>query len=173
MCIYTGECAYLCKASAYVPCFSQTKMIFFLSQWFKFHIKKKLIWSNSTANRYVTGKKKGHKRCRRPLSLSCSSSACAPSSSRTSPSLSLSLSPLHPRALLDRREGNQSWEWGRGGGGGGGEGINRSIEDAAADGGDGGGADDGEGDQGGAPMGEPPQAHPGRPRLQGRLAPQV
>lgn len=57
-------------------------------------------------------KKKGHKRCRKPLSLSCSSSACAPSSSRTSPSLSLSLSPLHPRALLDRREGNQSWSEG-------------------------------------------------------------
>lgn len=46
-------------------------------------------------------------------------------------------------------------------------------EDAAADGGDGGGADDGEGHQGGVAMGGASQAHPGRARLQGGMAPQV
>lgn len=46
-------------------------------------------------------------------------------------------------------------------------------ENAAADGGDGGGADDGEGHQGGVAVGSPPQAHPGSGRLQGGMAPQV
>jgi len=46
-------------------------------------------------------------------------------------------------------------------------------ENAAADGGDGGGADDGEGHQGGVAVGSPPQAHPGSARLQGGMAPQV
>lgn len=59
-------------------------------------------------------KKKGHKRCRKPLSLSCSSSACAPSSSRTSPSLSLSLSLLCIRAhcLIGERGINPESEGG-------------------------------------------------------------
>lgn len=47
----------------------------------------------------------------------------------------------------------------------------QDVEDAATDGGDGGGADDGEGDQGRVPVGDPLQAHPGRRRLQGGVAP--
>jgi len=50
-------------------------------------------------------------------------------------------------------------------------GRSRAEENAAADGGDGGGADDGEGHQGGVAVGSPPQAHPGSARLQGGMAP--
>ena len=90
-----------------------------------------------------------------------------------SPSLSsLSLShqnwagsePAAPLALLDREKKKTFREAGR---------SRAEEENAAADGGDGGGADDGEGHQGGVAVGSPPQAHPGSARLQGGMAPQV
>ena len=69
-----------------------------------------------------------------------------------------------PVALHDRGKKHSGREAGRSRG---------EEENAAADGGDGGGADDGEGHQGGVAVGSPPQAHPGSARLQGGMAPQV
>ena len=91
------------------------------------------------------------------------------STERASLSLSLSLigigwDPRRSLTLLDRAKPGGGPEEGIAGEGG---------NDAAADGGDGGGADDGEGDQGGVRVGGLSQAHPGRTRLQGRLASQV
>lgn len=83
--------------------------------------------------------------------------SCLPLSPSFFLSLGLGSESLRPPALSDRAK----------------QGRVRSSEDAAADGGDGGGADDGEGHQGRVPLGDPPQAHPGRRRLQGRVAPQV
>lgn len=65
----------------------------------------------------------------------------------------------HYSAEGERKLGQAGFEPGRG------------DEDAAADGGDGGGADNGEGHQGRVAVGGPPQAHPGRARLQGGMAP--